>query len=96
MGIATHRRNRSTHADGSRCLEGTRRVPRPFKPCCEIFAGHTTTCVFDIRYEWGPRSRQWGIAIDESAGGGWIVMYYCPHCGQRLEPTARKRRKARP
>ncbi len=72
------------HADGTRCLEGTKRVPRSFRPCCEVFAGHVATCAHDLRYEWWPKARQWVIAIAESAGGGGISIEFCPHCGARL------------
>lgn len=72
------------HSDGTECLEGTSSVPESFSPCCEVFGGHTTTCAFDIRYEWWPKSKQWVIAISESAGGGGITISFCPHCGAKL------------
>jgi hypothetical protein len=72
------------HADGTKCLEGTRSVPQGYQPCCEIFEGHLDTCAYDIRYEWWVQSDQWVIVIAESAGGGGITINYCPHCGARL------------
>ncbi|HNT78321.1 MAG TPA: hypothetical protein PKH77_25195 [Anaerolineae bacterium] len=76
------------HPNGTPCLEGTAYVPQDFRPCCDLFAAHTTTCVYDLRYEWWPRSRQWVIALAKAAGGGGIVIHYCPHCGARLVDTA--------
>ena len=72
------------HTDGTECLEGTKRVPKNFKPCCDVFEGHTSTCAFDLRYEWRQKSKQWVIAISEIAGGGGISIAFCPHCGARL------------
>lgn len=72
------------HADGTRCLEGTRSVPDNFKPCCDMFAGHVDTCALDLRYEWWEKSGIWVIAIAESSGGGGIEIIYCPHCGAKL------------
>lgn len=74
----------ASHADGTPCKEGTRSVPDGFRPCCESFDGHTTSCDFDVRYEWWPKSGHWVIAISESAGGGGILIEFCPHCGLRL------------
>lgn len=71
------------HPDGSICKEGTKKVPRKWKPCCENFAHRTTSCDFDIRFEWHKKIG-WGITIHESAGGGMIVINYCPHCGVKL------------
>lgn len=59
-------------------------MPRKHVPCCEIFAGHLDTCEFDVRYEWRSKSKQWVIAIAESAGGGGLTMNFCPHCGKKL------------
>lgn len=70
--------NAIKHPDGTLCLEGTTSLPPDFQPCCDVFAAHTSTCVYDLRYEWWPRSRQWVIAIAEAAGGGGIVIHYCP------------------
>jgi hypothetical protein len=72
------------HPDGTVCLEGTQSVPPGWEPCCTVFADHTTTSALDIRYEWVPKGREWGIVVPESAGGGVISMSYCPHCGSRL------------
>lgn len=75
------------HSDGTICLEGTRSVPHDYVACCETFLGHTTTCEYDIRYEWWHESRQWVIAIAEAAGGGGIIIEFCPHCGTKLPST---------
>ena len=79
------------HDDGTPCPEGTRCVPRGFKACCECFAGHTTACYFDIRYEWWPRRKSWFIIIAKVAGGGGVRMSFCPHCGAKLRPRSRSR-----
>jgi hypothetical protein len=57
------------HSDGSPCPEGTQCVPRVFRPCCGAFAQHTSSCYFDIRYEWWPKRRGWFIVIAPDAGG---------------------------
>jgi hypothetical protein len=77
------------HADGTRCKEGMRRVPRRYRPCCDIFGGHVATCEYDVRYEWWRKDRIWVIAISESAGGGGVVIHFCPHCGKALQPKGR-------
>jgi len=77
---------RKRHTDGTLCKEGTHSLPPRFRACCDIFAGHTDTCEYDIRYEWCSRSARWVIGISESAGGGGITIHYCPHCGRKL-PT---------
>jgi hypothetical protein len=74
------------HVDGSKCLEGTRRVPRRFEACCELFGGHVDTCVFDLRYEWWQKAQKWVIAVSEHSG---ITIKYCPHCGKKLKTSAR-------
>lgn len=85
----------SHHTDGTICLEGTKSVPRSFVPCCKAFSDHVTACAFDIRYEWWSRQKHWVIAISDSAGGGGIVINYCPHCGSKLTqtPTAKSGRR---
>ena len=75
---------KSSHADGSRCPEGTQRVPRRFESCCAAFEARTRACTFDVRYEWWPEQRNWFVPIAESAGGGGIAIAHCPHCGAKL------------
>jgi len=72
------------HPDGTFCLEGTTALPPDFQPCCDLFAAHTATCAYDLRYEWWPRSRQWVIAIAEAAGGGGVVIHYFSPFGGKL------------
>lgn len=72
------------HSDGTLCLEGATSLPPAFHPCCDVFAAHTATWGHGLRYEWRPKSRQWVIAIAESAGGGGIMITYCPYCGTPL------------
>jgi hypothetical protein len=72
------------HADGSICLEGIKRVPRNFKPCCDFFKLHTTSCAYDIRFEWWSKKKIWVIPISDEAGGGGINILFCPHCGKKL------------
>ena len=74
----------SKHTDGTECLEGTKLVPTGFVPCCDVLGGHTSSCAFDIRYEWWSKSGRWVIAIAQSAGGGGIEIRFCPHCGAEL------------
>jgi len=73
-----------THADGSICPEGPRRVPRGWKPCCTAFDARVEACFFDIRYEWWSKQRNWFTIIEPSAGGGGVAIAYCPHCGTKL------------
>ena len=73
------------HADGSPCLEGTRRVPQDYVPCCKDFDYRTTRCAYDIRYEYSKEYDVWVILLVEAAGGGGIEISYCPHCGARLK-----------
>lgn len=87
------------HPDGTPCLEGVRGAPKTFRSCCDLFEGHLSACVYDIRFEWQGRSGRWAIPIADAAGGGSIAIRYCPHCGLRLRPAAptkRRRLKARP
>ena len=74
----------SVHADGSICPEGTSSAPPGFMACCEDFAQQTTSCYYDIRYEWRNDLECWLIAIPDSAGGGGIEISFCPHCGASL------------
>jgi hypothetical protein len=90
------RSHRQRHIDGTRCKEGTRRVPPRFRACCAAFAGHLATCDYDLRYEWWQRQRFWVITIAEAAGGGGVVIRYCPHCGLELKPLRRWRLEGRP
>lgn len=72
------------HSDGGICLEGSRKVPRGWRACCDAFDARTKSCTFDVRYEWLTKRKVWGIAIDGSAGGGFVTMAFCPHCGSRI------------
>jgi hypothetical protein len=80
------------HSDGTLCLEGTRRVPRAYRACCEAFDARTFTCVHDVRYEWWPGQKTWVIRISEQSGGGGIAMAYCPHCGAKLKGSGKSGR----
>ncbi len=71
-----------SHTDGTPCKEGTRRVPRPFRPCCYIFEAHVSICELKVRYEWWPKAGTWVIALD----GAGTEMRFCPHCGAELGP----------
>ena len=84
------------HPDGTRCLEGVRGAPKTFRACCDFFESHLSSCVYDIRYEWHGRSRQWAIPIADG-GSSSIAIRYCPHCGTRLRPagTIKRRRPLR-
>ncbi len=75
---------RRTHLDGTPCLEGTRRVPAGFTPCCETFAAHTATCEHDLRYEWWANASEWVIRLPTPGGGGGVSISHCPHCGAAL------------
>lgn len=77
------------HADGSKCLEGTQRLPSEFSACCEQFSERTLACYYDIRYEWWPNFKNWFVVIPESAGGGGIAFRFCPHCGKKLSGRRR-------
>jgi len=71
------------HDDGTPCLEGTRQVPRGFQPCCDRFGASTTACVFDIRFEWWPKTKQWVIRIADGGSSG-LKMSFCPYCGTAM------------
>ena len=58
------------HPDGTPCLEGVRGAPKTFRSCCDLFEGHLSACVYDIRFEWQGRSGRWAIPIADAAGGG--------------------------
>lgn len=79
------KKKRQLHTDGTVCLEGTRRVPKAFAPCCDQFKYRTTACDSDIRYEWWSKRKIWVTKISDIAGGGGVVMSYCPHCGRKLK-----------
>ena len=83
------RKQKQRHIDGTLCKEGTRSVPPRFRTCCAVFAGHLETCDYDVRYEWWKRQRFWVISIADAAGGGGVVIRYCPHCGAELKPSRR-------
>src|SRR6185295_6073268 len=78
------------HIDGTPCNEGTRSVPRGFRPCCPAFEAHVATCEFDLRYEWWAGQQMWVVALAASAGGGGIAIAFCPHCGRELAPERAK------
>lgn len=63
-------------------------MPNDFSACCEAFEAQTNSCYYDIRYEWDSEGNEWCIAIPESAGGGGILISYCPHCGACLNSSA--------
>ena len=87
---------KAQHEDGTVCPEGTRKVPRGFAACCEVFRGHTSTCYFDIRYEWWSKEKTWVTVIPDGVGGGGIEISFCPHCGLRLQgATASPKRGAK-
>jgi hypothetical protein len=73
-----------SHADGSACLEGTRKLPAGFLACCAAFDARTSACTHDVRYEWNEACAQWQIAISAQAGAGGILIAHCPHCGTAL------------
>ncbi len=81
-------RSRATvlHADGTPCLEGTRRVPRGFAPCCAAFDRLTQNCVADLRVEWWSRRRRWFLLLPSSTGNEGLEVHFCPHCGAPLRP----------
>lgn len=69
------------HLDGSVCLEGTRLLPKEYKPCCNMFASHTSTCTHDLRYQYSEKFNSWSIALQDGSG---IMIKYCPHCASKL------------
>jgi hypothetical protein len=64
-------------------------LPRGWQPCCSVFEDHTKACYFDVRYEWSSQ-HGWMNLIAPSAGGGGIVMSFCPHCGIKLFDPSKK------
>jgi hypothetical protein len=66
------------------CLDGTKKVPRGFKACCDSFKYRTTSCLYDVRFEWFGKLKKWGIPLADMVGGGFIEIKYCPHCGKKL------------
>jgi hypothetical protein len=75
------------HSDGLICKEGTKNVPKRYSYCCDEFQIRTTKCELDIRYEWYISQKSWVIAVPETAGGGGIIISYCPHCGSKLNTS---------
>jgi len=49
-----------------------------------MFADHTQSRVYDVRYEWWSKTRAWVVLISDAAGGGGIAISFCPHCGAAL------------
>jgi hypothetical protein len=64
------------------CNDRMQKIPENYEFCCRTFFDHTLVCVFDIRYEYGKDT--WGIVISDLAGGGYIPIDFCPHCGKKL------------
>jgi hypothetical protein len=81
--------NMPKHTDGTECLEGTTKIPKDFKPCCDVFDAHISSCAYDLRYEWWQKMKIWVIVISETAGGGGIAISFCPHCGSRLSEKSK-------
>ncbi|MGE0045319.1 MAG: hypothetical protein AB7J28_12900 [Hyphomonadaceae bacterium] len=73
-----------THSDGSLCPEGTQSLPSSGAICCDAFGWRTLACYFDIRYEFWENPEGWFVIIQPDAGGGGILLSYCPHCGAKL------------
>jgi len=71
------------HVTNDECLDGTQRVPKRFKPCCDAFDYRTKSCLYEVRYEKFARGK-WGIRLSDIVGGGWIWIRHCPHCGKKL------------
>ena len=66
---------------GDKCEYGTQQVPKTWKPCCEAFASHTSSCQYEVRIVWYGRGK-WGIPLP--LGGSYIKISYCPFCGKKL------------
>jgi hypothetical protein len=83
------------HIDGSVCLEGVRSsIPRGYKVCCEVFERCLFACVYDIRFEWWPKSKIWVIRVADGGSSG-LVMNFCPYCGAALPKSGRRFREGR-
>ena len=78
------------HADGTPCLEGTQKIPRGFKPCCETFEAGTKACEFDIRFEWWSKPKYWVIRVPDGGSSG-LEISYCPYCGSSLNRSAKRK-----
>lgn len=77
-------RARALHPDGTPCLDGRRRVPRGFTPCCAAFDRLTRNCVYDLRVEWWGRHRRWFVRLPAPTATTGLEVRFCPHCGARL------------
>lgn len=77
------------HTDGSECKEGTTNVPDNYKPCCDSMKFHIQSCSSDLRIEYLDLNDNgidmWGIPLDSLAGGGYILINFCPWCGAKLK-----------
>jgi hypothetical protein len=74
-----------THSEGAVCLEGMKRVPLTYNPCCGSFAAHVVAHCHDMRFEWSAIQRRWVAVIAPEAGGGVIEIQFCPFCGTQLQ-----------
>ncbi len=72
------------HSDGSTCLEGTvSPLPKNFKPCCDFFEGHLSSCAYKVRFDWNKSKKHFGIA-DPVMSNVYTQINYCPWCGKKL------------
>jgi len=85
---------KSHHPSGELCLAGERKVPRGFSACCSRFDHATQACIYDIRFEWWPRSKSWVVRVADGGSSG-IELTFCPFCGENLSYTAAVKRKAK-
>lgn len=69
------------HDLGGPCKEGTQNIPDNWSPCCQSFLHHTKSCQFDIRFEWMPNNKVWGIVLPVD-GFSFLELSYCPFCGR--------------
>jgi hypothetical protein len=51
-------------------------------------------CVFDIRFEWWPKTKQWVIRIADGGSSG-LKMSFCPYCGTALATQLVGKRRIR-